>query len=514
MFEKHFATPHAKQSSTSRKSNAAPVAAKSIDFTKPLKVKPMEQHFVDHERLLAEMVCGAAPDFSEAEMARAARHFADLVGVALAAVEERSVGALAALCQDASGAVRSARIWGTERRVSLRDAGLVNGYAAHWHDYDDDETDVTIAHLTVSAMTAAAAIGDSRPGIPGAAVLRAYLMGTELAMFIARLINPGHYARGWHATATLGTFAACAAAGRLLGLDVEAMRNAIGMAASFASGIRSNFGSDTKPLQVGQAVANGIFAAECAAAGLQSSSGSLLGPKAYVALQGGDLSRVEAVIGDFGKPYGFSAAGMVIKAYSCCTASHTAISGVLDLAAEHRISAADIERILCNIDPGVSGILIYDRPETPVQARFSLRFPLAVAAVFGRAGIGEFTDATLSDPVVLDMMKRVEVVYDPDLPRGPSGISVSSRVALVLRDGRRVEAFCKAVPGSAGNPLSDEALLAKFTACATGLLGGRQAKHLFDLLLSSGSSGDFSELVDQFMPSPASVAAVGAAQLC
>lgn len=139
----------------------------------------MEQHFTDHERLLAEMVCGAALEFSEAEMARAARHFADLVGVMLAAAEERSVGTLAALCQDASGAVRSARIWGTERRVSSRDAGLVNGYAAHWHDYDDDETDVTMAHLTVTAMTAAAVIGDSRPGIPGAAVLQAYLTGSE-----------------------------------------------------------------------------------------------------------------------------------------------------------------------------------------------------------------------------------------------------------------------------------------------------------------------------------------------
>lgn len=468
----------------------------------------MEQHFTDHERLLAEMVCGAALEFSEAEMARAARHFADLVGVMLAAAEERSVGTLAALCQDASGAVRSARIWGTERRVSSRDAGLVNGYAAHWHDYDDDETDVTMAHLTVTAMTAAAVIGDSRPGIPGAAVLQAYLTGTELAMFIAKLINPIHYVRGWHATATLGTFAACAAAGRLLGLDVEAMRNALGMAASFTSGIRSNFGSDTKPLQVGRAVANGIFAAECAAAGLQSAAGSLLGPAGYVALQGGDLSRVETAISSFGKPYGFSAAGMVIKAYSCCTASHTAISGVLDLATVYRINPADIERIICNIDPGVFGILIYDQPQTPAQAKFSLRFQLAAAAVFGRVGLSEFTDTTLRDPVVLDMMKRVEVVHDSDLPRGPSGISVSSRVALVLRDSRRVEVFCEAVPGSAGNPLSDEALLAKFTTCTSNLLDEGQAKHLFDLLLSSDSCGDFSELVDAFAPSSLSLAAV------
>ncbi|MFB9948259.1 MmgE/PrpD family protein [Rhizobium puerariae] len=472
----------------------------------------MEQHFMEQERLFAGMACRAVPAASEAEMARAARHFADLVAVALAAATEPSVSALAALCPDAAGSVGSARIWGAHRRVPLRDAGLVNGFAGHWHDFDDDETELAMAHVTVSAMTAAAAIGDSRQGIAGASVLQAYLTGTEVAMRIGSLVNPGHYRRGWHATATLGTFAACAAAGRLLGLNVEEMRHALGMAASFAAGIRSNFGSDTKPLQVGQAVSGGIFAAECAAAGLQSAPGSLFGPKGYVALQEGDLSRLESIVGGFGKPYGFSAGGMVIKAYPCCTASHSAISCVLDLAAAHRLASTDIERIVCHIDPAVSGILIYDRPETPVQAKFSLPFSLAVAAVRGRAGIGEFSDEALADPAIRDMMERVETVADADLPKGPSGISVSSRVALFLRDGRCVETFCEAVPGSAGNPLGDDALFAKFTACAAGFLGEAQAKHLFGLLLSSGSCHDFSDLVGAFAPSPAPVAATGAAQ--
>jgi len=297
-----------------------------------------------------------------------------------------------------------------------------------------------------------------------------------------------------------------------LGLNAETMRNALGIAASCASGIRSNFGSHAKPLQVGQAVANGIFAAQCAVAGLKSAAGSLLGPTGYVALQGGDLSRLEHVLGRFGKPYGFSRGGMMIKAYPCCTASHSSIWGVLELCAANKVVAADIERIVCNIDPGVFGILIYDRPRTPAEAKFSLTFALAAAAVYGQVGISEFDDATLASPAMQEMMDRVEAVHDADLPRGPSGISVASRVALVLRDGRRLEAFCKALPGSADNPLSDAALLAKFRACTGSLLSEAQAGHLFNLLLSSGSCPDFSELVDTLSPS-ARVAAVGAAQL-
>ncbi len=462
----------------------------------------MEQQFLEQECLFADFVCGGAPAFSEAEMARAARHVADLVGVTLAAADEPSLAALASLCQDASGPGGSSRIWGTGRRLSLRDAALVNGYAAHWHDFDDDETELAMAHVTVSAMTAAAVIGDSRPGIPGAAVLQAYLIGTEVAMRIGSLVNPGHYRRGWHATATLGTFAACAAAGRLLGLDGAAMRHALGMAASFAGGLRSNFGSDTKPLQVGQAVGNGILAAECAAAGLQSAPGSLFGPKGFVSLQDGDLSKLADIVGGFGRPYGFSAGGMVIKAYPCCTASHSAIFALLGLIATHGIAASDIERIVCHIDPAVSGILIYDRPATPVQAKFSLPFALAVTAVRGGAGIAEFSDAALGDGSVRAMMDRVEAVADPGLPKGPSGISVSARVALDLTEGRRVEAFCEAVPGSAGNPLGDAALLAKFSACTVRLFDETQGRRLFERLLATEACRDFSELVSAFAPSP------------
>ena len=455
---------------------------------------------MEHERLFAEMICGEAPAFIDAEVARAARHLADLVGVMLAAAGEPSVKAVAALFQSAGGETNSARIVGTARRLSVRDAGLVNAYASHWHDFDNDETDITMAHLTATTMTAAAVIADSRPGISGAEVLEAYLIGTEVAMVIARLINPGHYLRGWHSSATLGTFAACAAAGRLLGLDPKAMRSALGTAASLASGIRSNFGTHTKPLQVGQAVANGIFAAECAAAGLESQEGSLFGPTGYVAMQEGDLSWVEATIRRFGKPYGFSAGGMIIKAYPCCTAPHSAIWGLLELLRAHAVVGPDIERIVCDIDPGVAGILMYDDPQTAVEAKFSLPYSLAAAAVFGRVGISEFTDTAVRNPAVRDMMGRVDTVYVSDLPKGPSGIAVSSRVALVLRDGRRFEKFCEAIPGSDRNPMNDEALRAKFVACTANVLSETQANKLFARLLASPACEDFSSLVDGYIP--------------
>src|ERR1700709_943783 len=114
----------------------------------------MDENAPDPEHRLAAAPCRAEAGFSPGELAVAARHFADLVGVALAAAEEPALTRLAGLCGDAGATGGSARIWGTQRRLALRDAGLVNGFAAHWHDFDDDETELAMAHVTVTAMTA------------------------------------------------------------------------------------------------------------------------------------------------------------------------------------------------------------------------------------------------------------------------------------------------------------------------------------------------------------------------
>lgn len=449
---------------------------------------------------LAEMICGEGQPASREELEKASRHFADLVGVTLAASGEPQLAALIVLLPEQERSPNTARLWGTERCFSPRDAGLLNGFAAHFHDFDDDETELAMAHVTVSAMTAAAVIGDSRHGFSGETVLRAYLAGSETAMRIGRLVNPAHYKRGWHATATLGVFSACAAAGTLLKLDASRMRHALGMAASFACGIRSNFGTDAKPLQVGQAVANGILSAECANFGLESAPGSLFGSAGYVALHDGDIDRAAAVIEGFGAPYGFSGGSMVIKNYPCCTASHSAISCLLSLIGNGSVAVEQIKRIRCHVDPAVRGILIYDRPETVAQAKFSLPFALAVAAVFGMAGLSEFSDSALSNSSVQALMPRIDQIDDPHLPKGVSGISVSARLFIDLADGTVREAFCASVPGSAANPLDDMVLGDKFIRCAEPLLGQDHATRLFERLLSAADAPDFSALVDTFAP--------------
>lgn len=458
---------------------------------------------IDPERQedrFAAAILTATPSHVPGLTAVAARHFADLVGVSLAALDEPAVRALGGLRADADGAVPAARVWGTRRRLRPRDAGLVNAFAGHWHDFDDDETELAMAHVTVTAMTAAAVLGDADPHHSGQAVLDAYLVGTETAMRLGRLLNPNHYLRGWHATATLGIFAAAAAAGRTARLDPRRMRAALGIAASAAAGLRSTFGSAAKPLQVARAVEAGLFAVECAAAGLDAGTGNLFGPQGFVALAGGRLDDVARTVADFGRPWGFIAGGMTLKAHPCCTASHSAIACVLDLMRTHDVDPATIDRITCRVDPAVPSILTHERPTTPAEAKFSLPFALAIAAVRRRVGIAEFTDEALADPVVVALIDRVETVLDPDLPKGPSGISVAARVRLELTDGRSVVASRDHVPGSRGAPLDDAALADKFADCAAALHGEAQARTLFARLIGCPDEPSFSTLISALVP--------------
>lgn len=447
------------------------------------------------EQEFAALLAGSAPEIPTKAEVIAAEHLVDLLGVALAAVDEPAFQSLLRVYPPAAAGEGSARVWGTGISLARHDAALANGFAGHFHDFDDDETELAMAHVTVTALTAALTAADSRPGISGRQLLRAYILGFEAATRLGRLVNPLHYKGGWHASATLGVFAAAAASGQILGLTPNAMRHALGMAASFAGGLRSNFGSDTKPLQVGQAVAQGVLASELAAEGLTSTPGSLLGPKGYISFFG-DGADASAVLATFGAPFDLIGPGLTIKAFPCCTAAHAAVDGLLSLQAEQGFKAAEIERIVCWIDPAVPNILVYERPTTGTEAKFSLPFCLAAAAVFGRLNVTEFSDEMVVHPDVRALMDRIVVQTDPDLPKGDSGISVSSRLSLIMQDGSRLERFTKFVPGSASRRLDRARLFEKFEACAGAVLGTEQATAAFDSLLKINEVDDCRTLLD------------------
>lgn len=422
------------------------------------------------ETNLAAALVMRAPTVPAEIRSIACEHIADFVGVAAAGLRSEAFHRLArVLAPRATAAPGSVRVWGGGGFLPARDAALLNAVAGHIDDFDDDEAELSLSHPTVTVLSAAAAAAELVP-VPGTRLVEAYVAGVELLMRLGPLLNPAHYTKGFHATATLGSLGSAAAAGLVLGLDAGAMRHALGIAASLAGGLRSNFGSDTKSLQTGNAARNGVMAAELARDGFTSTPGSLFGPLGFVTVLDGAVGP-DDLAAQFGQPWMLGDPGVTIKAYPCCTCTHTALDSLFSLMAERAIDLSAIRDIEVDVDEAAPQILIHDGARTALEGKFSMPYCLAVGLLHGRLGLAEFDDGIAADPAVRALMARISMKPDPALPKTGGGISLASRVRISFADNSLVERYTEQPSGSRSHRLSRERLRDKFLANAGSSLG-------------------------------------------
>ncbi|HEX5216822.1 MAG TPA: MmgE/PrpD family protein [Vicinamibacterales bacterium] len=422
--------------------------------------------------------------------ARAAAALMDTIGVALAGAAEPAARIVRETTATADGAPCS--VWGTDTRASAPDAALANGTAAHALDYDD-MCFVSLAHPSAPLVPAIVAAGEVA-GASGRAVVEAYVMGFEIQARLGRLMNPRHYQRGWHCTSTLGTISAAAGASRLLGLDAAATSHALAIAASSASGLKENFGTMVKPLHAGLAARNGVHAALLAKAGLTGSARAFDGPQGFLRALDSERADLAGATSDLGRRWEILETGVTVKLYPSCAGSHPTLDALLDLRARERFSADDVERIEIDVDAIVPTILLYDRPASALEAKFSMPFCAAAAVVFGRVDIETFDDDRIRDPKVTSLMSRVSMRVDDQIGVGKPALT-EARVRVRLEDGRTFVQEAHGARGYPGNPASDAELAAKFTACATRVRSAAQAGEALTLLRNIDQLGSIRDFV-------------------
>jgi 2-methylcitrate dehydratase PrpD len=169
--------------------------------------------------------------------------------------------------------------------------------------------------------------------------------------------------------------------------------------------------------------------------------------------------------------------------YPSCAGTHPTLDAVLNLRARHGVRADDVDRLEIDVDPIVPTILIYDRPASPLEAKFSMPFCAAAAMVFGRVGIDTFDDAVLRDPAVGAMMARVTMRVSEEIGRGKPALT-EARVRITLKDGRTLAQDAHGARGYPDNPASDDELAAKFMACAAVAVAEPRAAAILDWLRS------------------------------
>ncbi|WP_234052415.1 MULTISPECIES: MmgE/PrpD family protein [unclassified Xanthobacter] len=429
------------------------------------------------DRNLAAFVCEAAPP--ETARRHAVSAILDTLAVMVAGGGEPAARRLRAALTPAQGEGAVASLWHAEA-FRAEDAALLFGLCSHVLDYDDVSM-LTVCHPSAPVLSAALA-AVPLDTVSGAAFVDAFSIGTEVLIRVGQAMGFRHYALGFHATATLGTLGAAAAAARLMRLDAVRTGHALAIAASLAGGLRKNFGSMVKSLHVGIAAADGIRAARLAATGIEGAAAPLENEGFLHAFSGGEVDHWPDGLG-LGVPFAVDEPGFEQKRYPCCYLLHKMIEATLRLRREEGIDLGDVAKAVVTMPRGGTKPLIHPFPRSGLNALFSGPHAVVAALHDGSINLASFTDAAVLRPAIQARLKDVELVEaGPELSRGGDIGAAPVSVRLLLTNGAEVSREVVASPGSRQDPLTRAQLQDKWRDClARGLpgLGADVAERLF-----------------------------------
>ena len=406
----------------------------------------------------------------------------DFLGSAIRARREAEstpsvVKMLAALKLDSAG---EATVFGDSRTWTPAVAALLNGTMGHSLDFDDTHADSSL-HPSAPGVPAAFAVGEM-VGASGREVLTAIVAGYEVCCRLGNALDPtSHYARGFHPTATAGTYGAAAAAGKLFGLSEQQLIYAFGVSGSQAAGSLQFLvnGAWNKRYQVGASAMNGVIAATLAKNDFVGAIESVEGKHGLLVGYTDTPHREKAVAG-LGTTYETMKIG--VKPYPSCRYTHAAIDAIIALRREHNLTPDQVKRVEIGLHRNgitLTGDAATKRhPTSIVGGQFSMFFTGALALDQGRFGWDDYT--RLGDAAINNLANKFDVVQDDKLEIGRSH-PFGARVTITTEDGVH-ERLHDDPSGEPTSFPSAQAMSDKFITLARPVLSSR-AQHFADAIL-------------------------------
>ncbi len=427
----------------------------------------------DVTRTLARYIVSAKPsDLPASVRKEASRTLLNWVGCTLGGSRHETVDIAISAMALFSGPAQ-ASILGRKERLDILNAALINGISSHVLDYDDTHSR-NIIHPAGPVISAILALSEHHP-VSGNDFVNALVLGVDAECRIGNSVYPKHYDVGWHITGTAGVFGAAAASGKLLGLSEQQMLWALGLAATQPVGLQEMFGSMTKSFHPGRAAQNGLTAALLASKNFTSSEQSLEAKYGWA-----NVVSAAHNYDDITKRLGesFEISKNTYKPFACGVVMHPTIDGCIQLRNENKLSANEIDRVELRVHPLVMQLTSKKSPQTGLEGKFSIYHAASVALVEGAGGIEQFSDRAVRDRTIASLRNRVSTVVDSSLHED------QVRIAVVTKNGRRLEKFVEHAVGSLDHPMSDKDLEAKFTGLANDVLPPDRQRKLMDLCWS------------------------------
>ncbi|MDR5767787.1 MULTISPECIES: MmgE/PrpD family protein [unclassified Caballeronia] len=410
------------------------------------------------------------------------------VGVAVGGSHDETVNRAVAALTPFSGPPQ-ANLLGRTERLDIMNAAFINGVSSHIFDYDDTHLK-TIIHPAGPVVSAILAYSQYR-AVTGKDFLNALVLGVETELRIGNAVYPNHYDVGWHITGTCGVFGSAAATGKLMGLSVEQMVWALGLAASQPVGLRESFGSMNKSFNPGRAAANGIFAALLAGQNYSSSDGMIEAKRGWANTISTkqDYREITEGLGSH-----WESTLNTYKPFACGIVIHPSIDAAIQLRNQEHLSADQIARIDLRVHPLVLELTGKKTPQIGLEGKFSIYHAVAIAIIDGAAGEKQFSDAKVRDPKTIELRDKVNAIVDPSIK--PEQVDVT----ITLKDGRKLHKYIEHAIGSTQVPMTDKQLETKFSDLADGILTPEQTRALIDKCWHVEQLDSASEIATSALP--------------
>jgi 2-methylcitrate dehydratase PrpD len=402
-------------------------------------------------RELATFVADLTWDDLPDEVARRTEDlFLDWFASTLAGKGARPVCALERFAEMMGPSDGPSEVLVSRKHTSPYFAAMINAAASHVVEQDDVHNGA-VFHPGTVVFPPVLAMAQQR-GSSGRDLIVASVAGYEAGIRVGEFLGRSHY-KVFHTTGTAGTLASAAAVSRLLGHDADTTLHALGSAGTQAAGLWEFLrdAADSKQLHTAKAATDGLLAACVARDGLTGASAILEGPQGMAAGMSTDADPASLVDG-LGTRWALLETSF--KYHASCRHTHPAADALLSLMREHDLTASDISHVHARVHQAAVDVLgpVTD-PRTVHQSKFSMGFVLALAALRGHAGIGDFTDDALADPDIRAFHDKVEMILDPDIdaayPRRWVGL-----VEVDTRNGQHLTARVDVPKGDPGNPLT------------------------------------------------------------
>jgi 2-methylcitrate dehydratase len=374
-------------------------------------------------------------------------------------------------------------------------AAFANGCLVRYLDYNDTYLSREPAHPSDN-IAAALAVAEAR-NANGRELITAIALAYEVQ---CRLCDAASLrARGWDHV-TYGAFSSALAAARLMGLDAERTRHALGIAGVASAALRqSRVGelSHWKGCAFANAARHGVFAALLASAGMTGPAPIFEGEKGFEKLVSGPLDDLKLPTNDCGFRKDFMIVKTHVKFWPAEYHSQSAIEAALKVRAQIN-NPEEIESVLVKSHDAAVDIIGSEpekwRPTNRETADHSLPYIVAATLADGEVTAKQFAPERFTDPKLLTLVKRVKVERHAELSaRYPE--AVGNIVTVRLSKGRIFSERVDYPRGHARNPLTDAEVEAKFHNLADAVLSRERADSVLRSLWRLDEASDWRTLM-------------------